>query len=66
MNHMLLKLRQQLVDMDIDILERNCMEDIEDTEEIEDIGMLRDNLDIYCYLMVGLQMFVSSVHCLAY
>ena len=54
MNHMLLKLRQQLVDMDMDILERNCMEDIEDTEEIEDIGMLRDNLDIYCHLMVGL------------
>ena len=52
--------------MDMDILERNCMEDIEDTEEIEDIGMLRDNLDIYCHLMVGLQMFVSSVHCLAY
>ena len=52
MNHMSLKLKQQLVDMDI--LEHNCMEDIGDTEEIEDIGMLRGNLDIYCYLMVGL------------
>lgn len=54
MNHMLLKLKQQLVDMDMDILEHNCMEDIVDTEEIEDIGMMRGNLDIYCYLMVGL------------